>query len=532
MNNTHRCLPMVLTFAASALLGTPAAWAQTSNSCTQMAGLKVPGTTIVIKKAELLPAGPAPTSPIPGPAATAALPAYCRVDGTIDPRTGAGGKPYGIGFAIALPENWNGRFLFQGGGGFNGSVLPPLGGMAASNTPALARGFAVVSTDTGHTGTGVFDGTFFEDQQASLDFAYVANARVTLLAKQMIAAYYGRPPDRSYFTGCSTGGREGMVMAERNPSFFDGIVSGAPAMRTGFSGIGSRAIAVALNQAAPRDASGKPNPSAIISDRDKQVIINGILNACDAKDGAKDRMIFNTQSCDFDPTVLTCKGAKTDGCLTAQQADAIKKAFTAVTDSTGRQVYARFLYDTGVTASSGLFRGILSPAGGGGPFPPNLATSQDVDKEVAAAYTSPQAVLTDSASWTNLSAFSGHGGKWIFFHGVSDPAFSAQDTVEYYEKMIKANGGESAKNWTRLFLEPGMAHCGGGEAALDNFDLLGAVVDWVEKSVAPDSVIATGKAFPGRSRPLCAYPGYAHYTGKGDVEDARNFECRKPNDSN
>ena len=527
MNSMHRRTTIGLTFAISALLGTPAR-AQTSNKCAEMAGLKVPGMNVEIKKAESIPAGPAPALAFPGPPITSPLPAYCRIDGTIDPRRGAGGKPYGIGFAIALPDPWNGRFLFQGGGGLNGSVFLPLGSQASANTPALARGFTVVSTDTGHTGTGVFDGSFYEDQQASLDFAYVANARVTVLAKQIIAAYYGRPPDHSYFAGCSTGGREGMVMAQRNPTFFDGIVSGAPAMRVGFSGIGSRAIAVALNQAAPKDASGKPNPSALFSDSDKQLIMTGILNACDAKDGLKDRMIFNTQACNFDPSVLTCRGAKSDGCLTAQQAGALKKAFTAVTDSKGSQVYARFLPDTGVitTTGGGLFRGILTPPSAGGRFPANLSTSQDVDAELAAAIANPQTALTDTASWTNLSSFSGRGGKWIFYHGVSDPGFSAQDTVEYYETMIKANGGESARSWTRLFLEPGMGHCSGGEAALDSFDLLGAVVDWVEKGVAPDSVIATGKAFPGRSRPLCPYPTYAHYKGQGDVEDAKNFACR------
>jgi feruloyl esterase len=516
----------VLSMFAATFVVAPDAQGQAVGKCAEMAKLQVPGMNLVITKAEQIAAGPAPASALPGPAITSPFPAYCRVDGTLDPRTGAAGKPYGIGFAIALPEPWNGRFLFQGGGGLNGSVLPPFGQQAAGGSPALAKGFAVVSTDTGHKGTGVFDGSFYDDQQASLDFAYAANARVTVLSRQIIAAYYGRSPDRSYFAGCSTGGREGMVMAQRNPMMFDGIVSGAPAMRTGFSVIGTRAVAIALNQAAPKDASGKPNPSALFSDSDKQLIIDGILNACDAKDGVKDRMIFNTQACDFDPLALVCRGPKAEGCLTTQQAAAVKKAFTAVTDSRGSQVYARFLYDTGIAARSGFFRGLLSPAPGGGPFPPNLATEQDVDKEVAAALANPQAVLTDSASWTNLSSFSGHGGKWLFYHGVSDPVFSAQDTVEYYEKMIKANGGAAAQGWSRLFLVPGMAHCGGGELALDSFDLLAAVVDWVEKGVAPDSVIATGKAFPGRSRPLCAYPTHAHYKGQGDTEDARNFECR------
>jgi hypothetical protein len=263
------------------------------------------------------------------------------------------------------------------------------------------------------------------------------------------------------------------------------------------------------------------------------LIVNGILNACDAKDGLKDGMIFNTQGCHFDPMVLACKGEKNDSCLTNGQASAIKKAMTGAVDSKGNVVYPRFLYDTGVTAGAGLFRGILNPAPSAAPGGPARAsaafvTEQDVDKEAAAAAADPQARLTDTSSWTNLSTFTGHGGKWLFYHGVSDPGFSALDTVDYYERMSKANGGDQARNWSRLFLVPGMGHCGGGEAALDSFDLLGAAVDWAEKGTAPDRVIATGKAFPGRSRPLCPYPTYAHYRGAGAVDEAASFECRTP----
>ena len=159
------------------------------------------------------------------------------MEGVINQRTGVDGKPYGIGFALALPDQWNGRFLFQGGGGLNGSVALPLGSQAAGEMPALARGFAVVTTDSGHKG-GVFDGSFFRDQQASLDFYYVAIGRVARLAKEMIASYYGRRA-RSipYFAGCSTGGREAMIMSQRYPEYFDGIVSGDPAIRTGHSNL-------------------------------------------------------------------------------------------------------------------------------------------------------------------------------------------------------------------------------------------------------------------------------------------------------
>jgi feruloyl esterase len=151
----------------------------------------------------------------------------------------------------------------------------------------------------------------------------------------------------------------------------------------------------------------------------------------------------------------------------------------------------------------------------------------DVDQAAAQA-AGPQAAIGDTAGWTNLSSFSGHGGKLLFFHGISDPWFSAQDTIGYYERLGRDNGGaDQVSTWSRLFLVPGMGHCQGGEAALDQFDLLSAVVTWVENGVAPDAVAARGTAFPGRSRPLCPYPEYAHYKGSGDTEDASNFECRR-----
>jgi feruloyl esterase len=499
--------------------------AQALDRCARLTTLQVPGVALTVTKAEWHAAGPAPAEPPPARALTTPLPAFCRLDATIDRRVGAGGKRYGIGFALALPDTWNGRFLFQGGGGLNGRVQAPYGVQAAGGNPGLARGFAVVSTDTGHEGAN-FDGSFFADQQASLDFAYVAVGRVAVLAKQIVAQYYGRPADRSYFAGCSTGGREGMLMTERYPVYFDGVVAGAPAMRTGFSGIGDRWVAVALNQIAPRDAAGKPVPAQALSESDKKLIVNGLLDACDTQDGVKDGMIFNVQRCGFDPATLTCTGEKTEGCLTREQVNAVKKGFAGPKGSRGNQVYPGFFYDTGIAASGQGIPGLLSP--GPGPLgPPNLSLEIDVDQAAASA-AGAQAAISDTAGWTNLSSFAGHGGKLLFFHGVSDPWFSAQDTIGYYERLGRDNGGaDRVSTWSRLFLVPGMGHCQGGAAALDTFDLLSAIVAWVENGVAPDAVAATGRAFPGRSRPLCPYPTYAHYKGSGDAEDGKNFECRR-----
>jgi hypothetical protein len=506
----------------------PATTAAQSTKCTALSGLQVPGFTLAITRAESVAAGPAAQGR--GRGAAVNLPAHCRVEGTIDRRAGAEGKPYGIGFAVALPDAWNGRFLFQGGGGLNGSVGVPLGAQAAGDSPALVRGFAVVSTDTGHQASGgAFDSAFMRDQQAVLDFEYAAVGRVAVLAKEIVARYYGRPADHSYFAGCSTGGREAMLMAQRYPAYFDGVVSGAPAMRTGYSGLGDRWVATSLNQAAPKDAAGKPIPTQIFSESDKQLIVKALLGACDAKDGAQDGLIFNTRACDFDPiAALTCKGAKTDGCLLPQQTAALKKAFAGPKDSRQNQIYPGFPWDTGITAGGlgipGSIPGLLSP--GPGPLgPPNLSTEIDVDREAFALANDPRQV-GDTKLWTNLNTFSGRGGKLVFYHGVSDPWFSALDTVDYYQKMSAANGGDKTAEWSRLFLVPGMGHCQGGAATLDTFDLLTAVVDWAEKGKAPDAVRATGRAFPGRSRPLCPYPAHAHYKGAGDIEDAGSFECR------
>jgi len=501
--------------AARAAVAAPAA-------CASLTQLKIPDAAVSIRQAEIVPAGPPPAAPY-GPPLEGALPEYCRVSGVIDERIGQNGRPYAIGFAMALPEKWNGRFLFQGGGGFNGSVLPPIGWQAVGNEFALARGFAIVSTDTGHTGA-VFDGTFFEDQEATINYLYRAIDKVTVLAKQIIAIHYGEGPKHSYYVGCSTGGREGMLMSQRFPHYFDGIVAGAPAMRTSYSGLADRAMAVALNQIAPRDEKGRPIAGRALSDSDRQLVVKSLLAACDAKDGAADGMIFNIKACGFDPATLVCKGPKSDACLSQAQVDAIKKGFAGPKDSRGIQIYPGFWYDTGITAAGGV-PGLLS--GPSSILPIDYSTTLDLDREEALAVT-PIAPLGDTAAWTQLNSFSSSGGKLIFFHGVSDPWFSAQETTRYYERLTADNGGPDAvMKWSRLFLVPGMSHCLGGDAGLDRFDLLDAVVNWVEKGTAPDAVIATGNAFPGRSRPLCPYPKHAHYRGAGDMEKSESFECRE-----
>ncbi|MFL6604674.1 MAG: tannase/feruloyl esterase family alpha/beta hydrolase [Steroidobacteraceae bacterium] len=512
-----------VTLLASARL--QAASANAPAACASLTSFKAPGVDIAVNQASMIPEGPVPATPF-GPTFAGILPAYCRVDGVIDERTGTDGKAYAIGFAVAMPQSWNGRFLMQGGGGLNGNVALPIGSVAAGDVPALARGFAVVTTDSGHKSSAAFDASFFADQEATVNFLYQAVGKVAQVGKQIVAAYYGRAAGHSYFMGCSTGGREAMLMSQRYPRFFDGIVAGAPAMRTSFSNLADRWVAVTLNQVAPQDEQGRPQTSRALSDDDRKLVIDSLLKACDAKDGIVDGMIFDPMSCGFNPADLACRGRNDRSCLRPEQTRALVKAFAGPKDSRGNQVYPGFWFDTGIAEHQGI-PGLLNP----GPSPvggPVVTTEMDVDKEAALAAT-PNAALGDTANWAQLNTFAGHGGKLIFFHGVSDPWFSAQDTARYYEQLAQANGGMDAlSKWSRLFLVPGMGHCGGGSSALDHFDLIDSIVSWVEKDHAPESVVATGKAFPQRSRPLCPYPQHAHFKGSGDPQAAGNFECRPP----
>ena len=502
-----------------------------AEKCADLTKLQIPGSGMTIAKTTSVPAA-APGTIRPsqfGDTIPVAVPAYCRADGVIDPRTGFDGKHYAIAFAIALPDQWNGRFLFQGGGGLNGSVGAPFGTQAAGKAPALTRGFAVVSTDTGHEGA-VFDSSFMKDQLAALDFAYIAVGRVTVLAKEVIASYYGQPARHSYFDGCSTGGREAMLMSQRYPTYFDGIISGDPAMETGYSNIGLSWATRAFDEIAPKGPNGKPDPTKDFSSSDKKLIADAILKACDDQDGLKDGMIFNRAACHFDPAVLRCEGDKTDTCLSSGQVTALQQAFGGPKDSRGDQVYPRFPFDADMVAEPkgpGFTLSFLPMPGPnilGNVLPPN----ESVDEQVAGVRADAEQRLTDTATWTDLDTFSGHGGKLIFYHGTSDPWFSFLDTLGYYKRLGQdpANGGmDQVQTWSRFFLVPGMSHCQGGAATLDDFDMLTAIVNWVEKGQSPEFVVATGKSFPGRSRPLCAYPKYARYKGTGDPEKADSFEC-------
>ncbi|HTO64623.1 MAG TPA: tannase/feruloyl esterase family alpha/beta hydrolase [Bradyrhizobium sp.] len=506
-----------------------AAEAQPAINCAGLAGVGFPGSTLLIEKAEAVPDAPAGTVQVrpPDPQTVGvAIPSHCRAEGVIDRRSGADGKNYAIGFAIALPDRWNGRFLFQGGGGLNGTIRPPLGAQATGDVPALARGFAVVSTDSGHQGA-VFDASFMADQEAAINFAQASVGKVTAAAKAIIGRYYGRPPERSYFVGCSTGGREGMIASQRYPDEFDGIVAGAPAMRTGRSNLGLAFANHQFTQIAPKGESGKPEPARAFSPADRKLITDAIVAACDAGDGLKDGMIFNQRQCRFDPAALACSGAKTDACLAPALVSALTTAFAGPKNSRGAPVYSAFPWDSGIAAENVAIPGILT-TGARSPVGPTAFETINVDEIEDRVDGDGMQRLQSTANWTNLNSFFGHGGKLLFYHGVSDPWFSALDTIDYYQRMAASSGGleKVRANSSRAYLVPGMGHCSSGAATLDRFDLLQAVVDWVEQGKAPDTVIATGAAFTGRSRPLCAWPQHATYKGQGNPEDAASFECR------
>ena len=454
-------------------------------------------------------------------AALSAFAPFCKIEGYFERRTGAQGKPYAIGFGLNLPDQWNGRFLFQGGGGLNGLIRDPLGHLATGNSPALFRGFAVASTDSGHQSDSVFNPDFLADQRALLNFYHEAVAKTTQLAKTIVQQYYNGQIDHSYFAGCSTGGREALTMSQRFPEFYDGIIAGAPARVTNYSEIADLWSAKRLQAVAEANA-GKP-----FTETQQALIVSSLLDQCDAKDGLKDGYILDVDGCDFAPAQLQCSGDNTESCLSQGQVEALTEAFAGPKQDNGKNIYPGFYFDTGISAKGdrgipGLLQAVPGPLG-----KTREHLEFDIERELEYANNSPLA--PGNATLTNLSTFSGNGGKLMLFHGVSDPWFSAKDTLGYYRKMTVMNGGsDQVTNWSQFYFVPGMGHCFGGEQALDEFDMLTPLMDWVEKGEAPVSVAAGSSSTPEISRPLCPYPGVSTYLGEGDVNNPASYTCRLP----
>ncbi len=477
----------------------------------------------------------------PGATTGPVLAAHCRVSGRMNERVGQDGKPYFIGFEMRLPTQWNGRFLYQGGGGNDGIIRPAIGPQA-SPTFALNKGFAVVTTDAGHQGPTA---DFGFDPIARTDNAYNAHDRVAVTAKDIIQKFYAKGPDKSYFIGCSGGGRQGMMFTQRFPSYFDGVIAMAPAMRVSSGAtIAAAWDTQAFNAIAPVGADGKTVLSQALGNADLKLLSDGILAACDAQDGVKDGLVSDPASCKFDPAVLQCQAAKNDSCLAPAQVAAVKKVFEGAKDSKGKALYAGWPYDPGIGHPQNDWRawklGTSTTAVPNSRHvflmqdalqayfvtPPDRSVSLlsfDFDKDPARM--AAHAWIFDTAADAKLAAFQARGGKLLIAHGLADPIFSPHDSIDYYQRL-NAENGAAARDFARLFLIPGMGHCQGG-AATDAWDGLQAMVDWVEKGQAPTQILAKGTAvFPDRTRPLCAYPSVARYNGSGNVEDAASFSCR------
>jgi Tannase and feruloyl esterase len=509
-----------------------------ADPCTDLAKLAYPGLSI--ESAELISAGSIDRIPgFPPFPANWTLPGYCKAHGSIHKRIGADGAQYAIQFEIRLPTNWNRKLLFQGGGGLDGVVQPALGFVNPGAMPALSRGYATVSTDSGHE--GVSNTSFGREQQSRLDYAYSAIGEVARIAKVILTHYYGTSAQHSYFVGCSNGGREGMIAVQRYPLEFDGVVAGDPGFELSHAAIGEAWDNETFNAIAPKDSKGNRVLSRAFSPSDLTLVSKAVLRKCDRLDGIEDGEINNFAACKFDPEELVCQGSKVPSCLTREQVDALKRSFNGAHSSSGAELYASWLYDAGVsdmgwriwklgTSETGESNAINETLGAHAlkdyfvhPFLPTFDPLH-VDFDKISDEVEQTQVINDPTG-TDLGTFASRGGRLIIFQGVSDPVFSANDIVRYYQRFVDENGGnEKAGSIARLFLIPGMNHCGGGPAT-DQFDPLTALEQWVESGKAPDRILATGKTFPNRTRPLCPYPQYASYKGSGEPEDASNFVC-------
>jgi pimeloyl-ACP methyl ester carboxylesterase len=466
------------------------------------------------------------------------LPAHCLVRGVLDPRTGVGGVKYGLGFELRMPARWNGRFLFQGGGGLDGTVAPAVGLIPSGGRVALARGFAVISSDGGHEG---WSAAFAADQQARLDYAYAGLGPVAELGRALIERYYRRPARESYFVGCSNGGREAMMVANRFPELFNGIIAGDPGFNLSRVAIAEMWSVKHLEMVAPKDARGSPILSEALTPSDLHLVAQAVLAACDRLDGLRDGMINDIVACRtaFKPSALLCKPGSDRRCLSNAKVAALEAVFGGPHDSAARPLYSDWPFDAGIdtpgwriwklgtspTAVSNGLDAVLGLEAMRYYFmtPPDpVMTPATFDFDRALRLTAQTAAIND-ATGTFFSSYVARGGKLIVYQGMSDPVFSPDAIIDWYRGLLKQD--HDAQQWARLFLIPGMNHCGGGPAT-DRFDALTAIVRWTERNQAPDSLIAHGAAFPGVTRPLCPYPKYARYKG-GNPARAGSFACVK-----
>src|SRR5579872_862102 len=451
-------------------------------------------------------------------------PEYCHVRGQVLPE---------VQFEVNLPTSWDQRFTMFGNGGWAGNDLDAPNSAGAHHR-ALRAGFVTAATNTGHDAALEPGASFAQDRQKLLDYAFRSLHVTAETAKRIAAVYYGARPARSYFQGCSTGGRQALILAQRFPEDFDGIIAGAPVLD--FTGT---MVSFACNALAV--ASG-PLPYAKLS-----LLADRIYDECDAKDGLKDGLIDDPRRCDFQPSrdLPKCAaGADNADCFTAAQIGALEKIYGDIT-SRGRRIFPGWPVSgevAGPNGHSGWSAWIVQEHGGqtieGGfaeeffrymasprPNPKFDLASFDVNNDPE-KLTWIHKIL--DATDTDLSGFQKHGGKLLMFHGWADQALNARMSVEYYERVTQRMGA-STKDFFRLFMVPGMFHCGGG-IGTGTFDMLAPLMTWVEQGTAPDRIAAArvvnGKTV--RTRPLCPYPQIAKYKGSGSIDEAENFACTAP----
>lgn len=551
--------------------GTPAAAGDFSARCVAVAAQIAsawPDPDTRVESAEFRPAGtPAPGGAPGVPAPRVELPAHCDIVASTQHRTGVDGQAYAIRFHVRLPEEWNGRLFFEGGGGLNGNLGSALGMIGFTQPPAVAQGYAVVSQDSGHDNAANSDPTrggpaaFGFDPQARANYGGASLEPVAVGATALAEQFYGSAPRYSYFVGCSKGGQEGMMAAQRYPELFDGIVAGAPGFSLPRAAIAEvwdthqfasvvRAMGQELNLA---------NLAGSFSDADLQLVGDAVIAVCDADDGLKDGIVGAFRQCTSDKVLpelrrRTCSGAKQAGCLIPEQVEALQRVHEGPRNSGGERLYASFPWDAGWVGRDWRGWKIGSPQGMpainvlmGAPAlatvfstPPTAPTdpmadalAYDFDRDAPRIHATGGAFARSAwqdigARSPDLSGFRKSGGKMIVTHGVSDPVFSVNDTLAWWDEVNACEGGGAAR-FTRVFAVPGMNHCAGGPAT-DQFDAFSALVNWVEGEEAPDRLIATAgpaSPWPGRTRPLCPHPliARAKPSAAASPESAVSFEC-------
>jgi feruloyl esterase len=441
------------------------------------------------------------------------LPPFCRVTATLKPSADSD-----ILIEIWLPlSGWNQRLEGTGNGGFAGKIA------YASLEEGLRRGYATANTDMGMaTPPGATASVFINRPERWADWGYRSTHEMTLAARQVVNAFYAQDPRHAYFVGCSTGGEQALMESQRYPDDYDGIVGGAPAQnRTGVHE--SILWNFAVNERSP--ASYLPAAA-------RALLSEAVMNSCDALDGVKDGIITDPGKCSFDPAVLACTTAGQENCLTAAQVETAKQLYAGpVNPRTGQSLYP------GLPRGSEFAWDGIDPVPGGPPpygaifqwvFGPTWTWPQfDFDHQDT-IYSQKLGGIVNATN-PDIDTFRKHGHKLLMYHGWSDWLVPPGESINYYN-AVKARDSESDQS-LRLFMVPGMSHCSAGPGAT-HFDALGAVVDWVERGVAPDKIIASklpageSTGTPTLQRPLCPYPQNAQYQGSGDPNDAANFVCK------